>query len=45
MGVIVTLQVHRHFLGGDSTWFTQQIEPSPRASEVRAFLPEVLVVR
>jgi lysophospholipase L1-like esterase len=40
------VDLHRHFLGGDSTWYTQQIEPSLRgASEVRAaFLPEVLTV-
>jgi lysophospholipase L1-like esterase len=38
------VDIHRHFLAGDPSWFTQQIEPSLRgASEVRAaFLPEVL---
>ena len=38
------VDLHRHFLAGDPSWFTQQIEPSLRgASEVRAaFLPEVL---
>ncbi|WP_235001450.1 SGNH/GDSL hydrolase family protein [Nitrosovibrio sp. Nv4] len=38
------VDVHRHFLGGDSSWFTGTIEPSLRgASEVRAvFLPAVL---
>jgi lysophospholipase L1-like esterase len=37
------VDLHRHFLAGDPSWFTQQIEPSLRgASEVRAaFLPEV----
>lgn len=41
------IDVHRHFLKGDPSWFTQTIEPSLRgASEVRAvFLPAVLKVR
>jgi hypothetical protein len=41
------VDVHRHFLKGDPSWFTQTIEPSLRgASEVRAvFLPAVLRVR
>jgi acyl-CoA thioesterase I len=41
------VDVHRHFLKGDPSWFTQIIEPSLRgASEVRAvFLPAVLMVR
>jgi hypothetical protein len=41
------IDIHRHFLGGDPSWFTQTIEPSLRgASEVRAaFLPAVLKVR
>ena len=41
------VDIHRHFLGGDPSWFTQTIEPSLRgASEVRAaFLPAVLKVR
>lgn len=41
------VDVHRHFLGGDPSWYTQTIEPSLRgASEVRAaFLPAVLKVR
>ena len=31
------VDVHRHFLKGDASWFTQTIEPSLRgASEVRA---------
>ncbi|SEO83292.1 SGNH/GDSL hydrolase family protein [Nitrosovibrio sp. Nv6] len=38
------VDVHRHFLGGNPSWFTGTIEPSLRgASEVRAaFLPAVL---
>lgn len=38
------VDLHRHFLSGDSSWFTGTIEPSLRgASEVRAaFLPPVL---
>jgi len=38
------VDVHRHFLKGDASWFTQTIEPSLRgASEVRAvFLPAVI---
>ncbi|SEN28002.1 GDSL-like Lipase/Acylhydrolase family protein [Nitrosospira multiformis] len=38
------VDVHRHFLAGDPSWFTGTIEPSLRgASEVRAvFLPAVL---
>ncbi len=41
------VDVHRHFLEGDPSWFTQTIEPSLQgASEVRAaFLPAVLKVR
>jgi hypothetical protein len=41
------VDVHRHFLKGDPSWFTQTIEPSLRgASEVRAaFLPAVLKAR
>lgn len=41
------VDVHRHFLGGDPSWFTRTIEPSLRgASEVRAaFLPAVLKSR
>jgi lysophospholipase L1-like esterase len=41
------IDVHRHFLGGDPSWYTQTIEPSLRgASEVRAvFLPAILKVR
>jgi acyl-CoA thioesterase I len=41
------VDLHRHFLRGDDSWFTRTIEPSLRgASEVRAaFLPEVLRVR
>lgn len=41
------VDVHRHFLGGDPSWFTRTIEPSLRgASEVRAaFLPAVLKAR
>lgn len=41
------VDLHRHFLGGDPSWFTRTIEPSLRgASEVRAaFLPAVLQVR
>jgi lysophospholipase L1-like esterase len=40
------VDVHRHFLAGDPSWFTGTIEPSLRgASEVRAvFLPAVLRV-
>ena len=38
------IDLHRHFLGGDPSWFTYTIEPSLRgASEIRAvFLPAVL---
>jgi acyl-CoA thioesterase I len=38
------VDLHRHFLGGDPSWFTYTIEPSLRgASEIRAaFLPAVL---
>ena len=38
------VDLHAHFLSGDSSWFTATIEPSLRgASEVRrAFLPYVL---
>jgi acyl-CoA thioesterase-1 len=38
------VDLHRHFLGGDPSWFTYTIEPSLRgASEIRAaFLPQVL---
>lgn len=41
------VDVHRHFLGGDPSWYTMTIEPSLRgASEVRgAFLPAVLRAR
>jgi acyl-CoA thioesterase-1 len=41
------VDVHRHFLRGDPSWFTMTIEPSLRgASEVRAaFLPAVLRAR
>ena len=41
------VDLHRHFLGGDPSWFTQTIEPSLRgASEIRAaFLPAVLDAR
>jgi hypothetical protein len=41
------VDVHGHFLSGDSSWFTRTIEPSLRgASEVRAvFLPAVLKAR
>jgi acyl-CoA thioesterase-1 len=41
-GVLVDL--HAHFLTGDSSWFTQIIEPSLRgASEIRrCFLRQVL---
>ena len=41
------VDVHRHFLGGDPSWFTRTIEPSLRgASEVRAvFLPALLKSR
>jgi hypothetical protein len=41
------VDVHRHFLAGDSSWFTRIIEPSLRgASEVRAaFLPAVMKAR
>lgn len=41
------VDLHRHFLGGDPSWFTRTIEPSLRgASEVRAaFLPAVLKAR
>ena len=41
------VDLHRHFLGGDPSWFTHTIEPSLRgASEVRAaFLPAVLQMR
>jgi hypothetical protein len=38
------IDLYRHFLGGDPSWFTYTIEPSLRgASEIRsAFLPAVL---
>ncbi|HEX5749153.1 MAG TPA: hypothetical protein VFZ09_23120 [Archangium sp.] len=30
------IDLHAHFLGGEASWFTSTIEPSPRgASEVR----------
>jgi hypothetical protein len=41
-----SVDLHRHFLGGDPTWFTRTIEPSlVGASEVRAaFLPAILTL-